>query len=617
MSTIDQYWRRLEGWRPLRACLNRVFAPDELAQILAARPAPDAEPCPVAYCVYENPFAVGGGVYQVAWNLARAQRQRGRQVVLLSPHHGRLATAPDPRHLNRTGQVEVPFGDGLVPVALLEPNWPEILAARGVPDSDAPPHTEARWVLLDAPGFFEASGGDGGTSPYAGGEDEEASLLRDSLLLCAAIPRALAALGLTRDVMVHAQDWALARGALTVKEARLAPPDGRVPLLHSAAVVLTSHNPYDRHLPRELLRLISARPLPGETVYQRMIPLTDAPVSTVSRTFARELTRDPLLAGVYAEHMRGALRGQGVVGVDNGPFRTGDPPFSAKAVSSARAGDPGEILEQKQAARFAMLRLLDDHRPEGFIGQLEGEPDCPATTLADDVPVFMMYGRLDPGQKGFDLLARAMELLPRGRARLVLAPSQASAGDPFLDDLARLAENRKGEVVIYPFILGGLHSDLVSGATFTVWPSLYEPFGGASESYLAGTPIVARATGGLVQQVVDADADPASGTGFLFAEDPSPPAGEGRDAYLARSWRRIQELRTPDERQQVPLYWHLVGGLAAALTRAEQVHARQPRRYGAMLANLEQARRRHDWDRAASEYDLLYGVAAAQGSDGR
>ena len=54
-----------------------------------------------------------------------------------------------------------------------------------------------------------------------------------------------------------------------------------------------------------------------------------------------------------------------------------------------------------------------------------------------------------------------------------------------------------------------------AGATFAVMPSFYEPFGAATEAYLAGTPVIARATGGLTGQVVDHDEDKARATGWV------------------------------------------------------------------------------------------------------
>ncbi len=611
MPETDPYWQRLQGWRPASAARAKAFSGPELEHLDLVRPAPTSGSKTIAYCVYENPFAMGGGVYQVAWNLALALESQGHQVVLLSPLHSALATAPDPRHLIRLQQIDVPFDHEQVAAELVEPDWAKILSPAPGQALPPPVHARVRWVLVDAPGFFEADGGHDGKSPYdhGGSGAEERGLLLNSLFFCAAVPQALSALDLTRNVLVHAQDWELAATAITVKEALLPPPGGQPPLLESGAVILTSHNPYDRYLPHSKLRLITERSWPGETICQRMIPLTDAPVSTVSRTFARELTHDPLQAGVFAGHLQDTLQDQGIVGVDNGLFLQGSAPFSDEAVESARNGRPGEILEQKQARRLEMLRLLDDYRPAGVMGHLTGEPGCPAGTLGDDVPVFMMSGRLDPGQKGFDLLARAVDLLPRGACRVVLCPSQANPGDPFLDDLEQLTLTRPGEVVVYPMRMERGFFEFMAGATYTVWPSLYEPFGGATESYIKGTPLVSRATGGLAQQVVDADADPARGTGFLFAEDPTIPAAEDRLEYLSRGWRQIQERRTPGSRQEVPLYWHLAGALAVALTRAALAFRCQPTLYGAMLSNLDAASKGFSWDRAVTEYSLLYAAA--------
>ena len=45
--------------------------------------------------------------------------------------------------------------------------------------------------------------------------------------------------------------------------------------------------------------------------------------------------------------------------------------------------------------------------------------------------------------------------------------------------------------------------ELQSGSTFGVMPSIYEPFGSAIEFLTRGTPVVARKTGGLVNQVTN------------------------------------------------------------------------------------------------------------------
>jgi hypothetical protein len=100
--------------------------------------------------------------------------------------------------------------------------------------------------------------------------------------------------------------------------------------------------------------------------------------------------------------------------------------------------------------------------------------------------------------------------------------------------LKALAEERAGDVKVFPFRMARGFLELMRGSTYLVMASLYEPFGAATEGYAKGTPVVARATGGLVQQVAPypsgvmgqavrriADRYHARGaapTGFLFRE---------------------------------------------------------------------------------------------------
>jgi glycogen synthase len=552
------------------------FSGDDLQQLADARRAVSLASATVVYCVYENPFAKSGGIFAVADNYGAALKQAGRDVVILSPYHGSLKTAPSPDDVKKVGECEVPFGIRSTTVELFEHR------RNGV-----------RWILMRADGYFEATGGAGQTDPYV--HDDPSRLLVDSLFASAAAPRAMAAWGQTENLIFHVQDWEFAATALTVKQALL---DG---ILKSAVVVLTSHNPYDHELSATELRLFANRNWPESaqpvTVYQAMIPLTDAPLSTVSRTFAEELTSDPLQTRHFADHLQQTFKQQGVVGVNNGLFGKPGDAFSPAARQALAEGDPNPLINEKLSLRRKMLKALHAYQDDRIWGSLDGGGGRPLTELPDDVPVFMMFGRLDPGQKGFDVLCRAIEAMPPGTARFIMTPIVGGAPQPFIDDLAELTRSRSGDVAVYPFRMERGYLEAMAGATFAVMPSLYEPFGGATEPYLQGTPVVARGTGGLVQQVLDLDADPANATGILYRENRADDPGE---------WSTLETAGTPAARMQVPVYRGMVATLSAALTRACDLYRFDQPGYARLLSNLGAKAQTFSWQRAVEEYTAIY-----------
>ncbi len=340
-------------------------------------------------------------------------------------------------------------------------------------------------------------------------------------------------------------------------------------------------------------------PVGRDTVYQRMIPLTDAPLSTVSEGFARELTSDPLQVGHFAAHLQSVLAAHGVVGIDNPLFGAPKAAFSDGAVDQAATGTARKILEEKAAKRRTMLEALSAYKDKRIRGGLDGNGGKPLTELPDEVPVFMMFGRLDPGQKGFDLLARAIEGFPRGAAKFILTPVVAPGTEPWADDLTSLSRRRTGDVAVYPFRMEQGYMEAMAGASYAVMPSFYEPFGAATEAYLAGTPVVARATGGLTGQVVDYGEDPFKATGILFHEK----------LPLGTSWTAIEQAATPSDRVGVPLYALMAESLFDALREAAEIYTHRQSAYGLMLANLFKKASTYSADRAAAGYRALYDTA--------
>lgn len=645
MSDYPDLEAELARAAPQSWALRPLFREAELQRLNAARGTIDAAARTIVYAVYENHYARSGGIFAVADNLPSALRKVCGRVLVLSPFHRALKTAPDaPGEI--VAEVEVPF-DGHVVIATVYRYERQ----------------EVDWYLFGADGFFDAPGGLHGNDPYDHSSaqqpqvDSNPLLLRDGLFAAAAIPRLLRALGLVRKVVLHVQDWQLAASALTVKEALV---EG---LLESAAVVLTSHNPYDCKLTAADLRRVTRhssdacwpRPQPeaggaaadhdadGEvqglsadrgmpvvgdptaivdearggadgaanrrgTVYECMIPLFDAAVSTVSRQFARDLQTHPLQVVHFASHLQSVFRLRGLVGVDNGLFMKPQCPFGEDAVECAEAGDMAPLLAEKRAKRATMLEVLTAYHPSARIGGLLAEGSTDLTQLPDEVPVFMMFGRMDPGQKGFDVLAQAVRKLPANQAKFILCPMVPARAEAFLNQWRAIAEQRVGDVVIFPFRMEQGYRESMAGATFCVMPSLHEPFGAATEPYLEGTPVVAHATGGLIQQVVDVRENPAQGTGILYrAQD------VGTLEQQGRQWRAILESADPDHRGHYPLYVSLVQELAAALHAAGEIYQHDRQAYGRMLLRLYPQALQFDWGRAAAEYGAIYDAAARRG----
>ncbi len=635
----------LEKSAPQLWALRPLFTDPELRKIEEARRRIDSAHRTVVYAVYENHHARSGGIYAVADSLPQALGKVSAQVVVLSPFHRRLRKAPHSPGVI-VGEVDVPFDGRFEKTTIFR------YESQGV-----------AWYLFGADTFFDAPGGPTGDDPYDHSSAERPDvksnplLLRDGLFAAAAIPRVLRKLGLTRNVTVHVQDWQLAATALTVKEAIVDD------VLDSAAVVLTSHNPYDcglaladlakitprangdqwprpepatadvqladpvasdvwdpstdRGTPvvgdptRTADKLVASDDLPGRrrtTVYECMIPLFDAPVSTVSRQFARDLTTNPLQTMHFANHLQQVFRLRGLVGVDNGLFMKPHCAFTLDTVERASRGEVEQILSEKRAKRTKMLEVLTQYRPPARIGGLLAAGDEDLTQLPADVPVFMMFGRMDPGQKGFDVLAQAVRSLPPATGKFIVCPIVPARAEAFLDLWRAVASERAGDVVIFPFRMQQGYLESMAGATYCVMPSLHEPFGAATEPYLQGSPVVAHATGGLVQQVVDARLNPAEATGILYR---LPEAGTAEQQ--GRQWRAVLDSPDPASRMHFPLYVSLVRELAAALTEAIRIFQNDSPLYGHMLSRLYPQAMKFHWERAAAEYGQIYDAAVRTG----
>lgn len=464
-------------------------------------------------------------------------------------------------------------------------------------------------VLLDSPAFFNSpcncddpADPQKPCNPYRDPTHPD-QLLQDALFFCAAVPKTLLALGKTQNLILNLQDWETACVALTRRQE---------PGMVSATCVLTLHNPYDMPVTNEDIKKISAKRAAGETVLSKMIPFLDGPLCTVSENFAAEMIRDPLHTKVYVPYLQRQFKKKGIIGINNGLFGKLD--FPQNAIDAASQGDRQHLLREKRKRREAMVKVLQEYTPSQAWGRLD---------WADfDGPVFLMFGRDDPRQKGYDLAAAAIQNIPKGKAKYIFTPIPGDERLAGLNFLKALAKDRPGEVKVFPFRIAKGYLELQRGSSFLVMCSLYEPFGGATEGYAVATPVLARATGGLIQQVTPYPsrccnrtvrrlvkpfhADLDAPTGFLFHE-PELPSSD-----VIAGWKTIADCaywpagdRIAD-RMGTRLFDAMAREATQAFLDAIELYTNDQVSYANMIYNGFKMLDHFSWDHTVQEYQALY-----------
>ena len=148
-------------------------------------------------------------------------------------------------------------------------------------------------------------------------------------------------------------------------------------------------------------------------------------------------------------------------------------------------------------------------------------------------------------------------------------------------------------------------------------PSLYEPFGSANEGLLAGTPVVARATGGLWVQVNSqttciaptfygallAPTHSQLSTGILYRE-------QYDEAKSATEWRKVFGA-DPYARRSLPLFESIVVAAHEALS-ASVLLCNDNEAYHTMVVHGLGEARKLSWSRAAGLYQKVYDRAVGR-----
>jgi starch synthase len=422
------------------------------------------------------PFAKTGGLGDVIGALPRALEQAGHTASVFLPAY--RCTRDSGQPLSTTPiKLHIPIGTQKIEGGVLESTLPG---------------SRVKVYLIDQPGYFDRAG------LYGSQDKDFDDNCARFVFFNRAVLEALGPLGIRPDV-VHCNDWQ--SGLIPVYMKTIYQND---PPLVAAGSLLTIHNLAYLGLfwQREMVltgldwRLFNWRQLEfhGQICFMKAGLVFADMLSTVSPNYAREIQTPRFGSG-----LDGLLRDRLVDlrGIVNGI----DPEIwsPARAPMIARNFDATTVDTGKPACKAWLQRKA------GFAER-------------PDVPLFAQIGRLDP-QKGWDLLAAIAENFLKRDVQLVVL----GVGDPkYHALLEKLTRQFPGKCWAFLGFSDDLAHQIEAGADLFLMPSLFEPCGlNQLYSLTHGTVPIVRATGGLIDTVVDTNsATLADGTanGFVFAE---------------------------------------------------------------------------------------------------
>jgi len=396
------------------------------------------------------PLTKTGGLGDVAAALPAALRAQGNDVRVLLPRY---------REIDQSGAEE------RARVRLLG------IEARVLEKGDC--------LFVDAPELYDRDGG-----PYqdAAGADWADNALRFGVLSRAAALLASSASPLTwRPEILHCNDWPTA----------LAPVYLHFEPAHAGSVMTVHNLAYQGIFDAAVLERLelprATFAIEGIEFYGRLsflkggLVYSDA-ITTVSPTYAREIQTEEFGCGLdgVLRARRGVLRGI-LNGIDGELWNPMTDQYLAERYS-------WNSLDRKAANKAALQRRLN----------LSPEP------LAPLLGVVSRFAH----QKGIDLLAGAVDDLVQLGAQLCVLGRGEREHEVAL---AAAAERHAGRVAVAIGFNEELAHLVEAGADLFLMPSRYEPCGlNQMYSQRYGTPPVARATGGLIDTIMDGE------TGFLF-----------------------------------------------------------------------------------------------------
>ena len=358
------------------------------------------------------------------------------------------------------------------------------------------PRQNLRVYLICREEFFDRR------APYGTGDRDYEDNAERFIFFCKAVVEMLRLGDLQADV-VHCHDWQAALLPVLLREA-----ERRHGVTLALKTIFTIHNIAFQglfpaktfaltNLPEELNHIDGIEYYSQINLMKGGILFADR-VTTVSPRYAKEIQTPEFGCGLdgvvqaRADDIVGLLNG-----VDSAVWNPAVDPIIPARYSSVN-------MSGKALCRAELLKR------SGFAPGFKG-------------PIFGLIARLTE-QKGIDFVLANHDFFLAQDSRLVVLGS----GDKRMEDELRGLATRAPEKIFLSARLDEAMSHLSeAGADFFRMPSLFEPCGlNQMYSQVYGTvPIVSR-VGGLADTVIDADADPANGTGLMC----EPSAASLRDA---------------------------------------------------------------------------------------
>lgn len=417
-----------------------------------------------------TPLIKVGGLADVVGALPAALAGSGHDVRILLPRYGALVEHGFADH--PTGlRVDVPWLGSIVPVEVFE---------------GALPGTSTPLYTLQAETFFDGGAYISDSSPSG----YRAQMQRFTFFAWAAahvVPK----LSWRADV-VHCHDW----------HASGFPVFSRVIGADTTPTVLTIHNieSQGKWGAPELFSWLgivgnehpslAVRDSQGDFNLLQQGLLTTNAITTVSPTYAQEILKPE-----YGLGLEKTIQGlpTTVTGIVNGIDVQRFNPATDQTIAWQYSAET--VVDGKNKNRSALANDFD--------------------WSSDPRPVLGMVSRLT-SQKGVDILADALPSWVRHGGRVVIL----GTGQPELERrLKDFADQSRGAVIVHIGFDAMKAQKIYAGSDFFAMPSKFEPCGlGQLIAMRYGTLPIVRDTGGLHDTVVDVDASPEHGTGFVFQE---------------------------------------------------------------------------------------------------